>query len=263
MNQQRSKLTIDFAGLGVPPGRYALPTFNDILRFREDEAEAAGVAKAGWQRIQHHARGHMPLSGLEAVEREFLRSYLGEQVAEHRQQAMDYFAVKVPRRFAEARPDGQATAWAERFAADRHSVKSLLLIGPTGTGKTHCAWSVLRAVAETGTQLRWQMHTAADLYARLRPRDGEDSHDSFRRVADTHLLVLDDLGASKWTEWVEEITYRLINHRYEECLPSVFTSNLPPAKLRDALGERVASRLTEMCDRIVLKGDDRRKGGVA
>jgi DNA replication protein DnaC len=105
------------------------------------------------------------------------------------------------------------------------------------------------------------MHTAADLYAHLRPRDGEDSHEAFQRVADAPLLVLDDLGASKWTEWVEEITYRLINHRYEQCLPSIFTSNLVPAKLREALGERVASRLTEMCDRIVLKGDDRRKGG--
>jgi DNA replication protein DnaC len=247
MNHQ-PKLTIDFAGLGIPPGSYALPDRG---------------AYSGYDRLRQHFTGDLPLSELEADDVQFLRAHFGEQVTEHQQAAMDYFAAKVPRRFAEARPDDRAAAWARGFAADRHSVKSLLLIGPTGTGKTHHAWSVLRAVADTGTQLRWQMHTAADLYAQLRPRDGEDSHDTFRRIADAHLLVLDDLGASKWTEWVEEITYRLINHRYEECLPSVFTSNLPPAKLRDALGERVASRLTEMCDRIVLKGDDRRKGGVA
>ncbi|MFJ1667315.1 ATP-binding protein [Streptomyces bottropensis] len=244
----RSKLTVDFAGLGIPPGNYALP-------------DPGGYED--YDRLLKHFTGSLALADMAPDDVRFLRAHFGEQVTEHRQQAMDYFTAKVPRRFAEARPDEQATAWAERFAADRHSVKSLLLIGPTGTGKTHCAWSVLRAVAETGTQLRWQMHTAADLYARLRPHDGEDSQDTFDRIAGAHLLVLDDLGASKWTEWVEEITYRLINHRYEECLPSVFTSNLPPAKLRDALGERVASRLTEMCDRIVLKGDDRRKGGVA
>lgn len=247
MNQQ-PKLTIDFAGLGIPPGRYALPDRG---------------AYDGYDRLLKHFTGDLALADMAPDDVRFLRDHFGEQVTEHRQQAMDYFMARVPRRFAAASPDEQATAWAGRFAADRHSVKSLLLIGPTGVGKTHHAWSVLRAVAETGSQLRWQTHTAADLYARLRPRDGEDSHDAFQRIADAHLLVIDDLGASKWTEWVEEITYRLINHRYEECLPSVFTSNLPPTKLRDALGERVASRLTEMCDRIVLKGDDRRKGGAA
>lgn len=244
---QRCKLTVDFAGLGIPPGNYALP---------------APGTHDNYDRLEQHFTGDLQLSDLAPADVEFLRDHFAEQVAEHRQQAMDYFTVKVPRRFAEAHPDDRATAWARDFAADRHAVKSLLLTGPTGVGKTHYAWSVLRAVAETGTQLRWQMHTAADLYAHLRPRDGEDSHDAFDRVAAAHLLVLDDLGASKWTEWVEEITYRLINHRYEECLPSIFTSNLPPAELRDALGGRVASRLTEMCDRIVLKGDDRRKGGA-
>lgn len=245
---QHSKLTIDFAGLGIPPGSYALPNPG---------------AYEDYDRLLKHFTGDLALADMAPDDVRFLRAHLGEQVTEHRQQAMDYYKARVPRRFAAARPDEQATAWAGRFAADRHAVKSLLLIGPTGVGKTHCAWSVLRAVAETGTQLRWQMRTAADLYALLRPRDGEDSQDAFQRVADAHLLVLDDLGASKWTEWVEEITYRLINHRYEECLPSIFTSNLPPAQLRDALGERVASRLTEMCDRIVLKGDDRRKGGTS
>lgn len=247
MNQKRPKLTIDFAGLGIPPGRYALPDRG---------------AYDGYDRLLKHFAGDLALADMAPDDVRFLRDHFSEQVAEHQQLAMGYYMARVPRRFAEARPDEQATAWAGRFAADRHSVRSLLVIGPTGVGKTHYAWSVLRAVAETGSQLRWQTHTAADLYAHLRPRDGEDSHDAFQRIADAHLLVIDDLGVCKWTEWVEEITYRLINHRYEECLPCVFTSNLPPAKLRDALGERVASRLTEMCDRIVLKGDDRRKGGA-
>jgi DNA replication protein DnaC len=244
---QNPKLSVDFAGLGIPPGTYALPTPGGY---------------EGYERLLKHFTGDLHLSEMEPHDVQFLRDHFAEQVVEHRQQATAHFTDRVPRRFAAACPDHRGAAWARDFAADRHAVKSLLLIGPTGTGKTYYAWSVLRAVAETGTQSRWQMHTAADLYAHLRPRDGEDSHATFQRVADAPLLVLDDLGAAKWTEWIEEVTYRLINHRYEECLPSIFTSNLPPAKLRDALGERVASRLTEMCDRIVLKGDDRRKGGA-
>ena len=77
------------------------------------------------------------------------------------------------------------------------------------------------------------------------------------------MLFVDDLAAAKLTEWTEEVTYRLVNYRYEQCLPGIFTSNVPPAQLRDALGERIASRLVEMCERIVLKGDDRRKGMAA
>lgn len=244
---QHSKLTVDFTGLGIPPGRYALP--------------APGTYD-GYDRLERHFTGHLRLADLTPNDVQFLRDHFTEQVAEHRQQAIDYFEARVPRRFNGACPDEQATAWAEQFAANKHAVKSLLLLGPTGTGKTHYAWSLLAAVAETGTQLRWQMHTTVDLYASLRPRDGEDSQSTFERIADAQLLVLDDLGACKWTEWTEEITYRLINHRYEECLPSIFTSNLAPSSLRDAVGERVASRLTEMCDRIVLKGDDRRKSGA-
>lgn len=254
---QQPKLTIDFAGLDIPPGRYALPDLGAYTRGTDSERTLDD-----YKRLQQHFTGDLELSELDPDDVRFLRAHFGEQVAEHREQAMDYFTAKVPRRFATAYPDGRATAWAQQVAGDPLTVKSLLLLGATGTGKTHYAWSVLRAVAETGTQVRWQAHTAADLYAHLRPHDGQDSQEAFQRVADAPLLVLDDLGASKWTEWIEEITYRLINHRYEQCLPGIFASNVPPAKLRDFLGDRVASRLTEMCDRIVLKGDDRRKGGA-
>ena len=244
---EHSKLTVDFAGLGIPPGGYALPSPG---------------AYEGYERLLQHFRGNLALSELEPEDVSFLRAHFGEQVAEHREQAMDYFADKVPLRYTEALPDGRATAWAEEVTSGRLATKSLLLLGATGVGKTHFAYSVLRAVAETGTQMRWQAFTAADLYAYLRPRDDQDSHAAFQRVAGTALLFLDDLGAAKFTEWTEEVTYRLINYRYEQCLPGIFTSNLPPAQLRDVLGERVASRLAEMCNRIVIKGADRRKGGA-
>lgn len=252
------KLTVDFAGLDIPPGRYALPDLGAYTR-----ASGGERTLDDYQRLQEHFTGRLTLSELDADDVQFLRDYFGEQVAEHRERAMDYFTAKVPRRYAGVRPDGRAREWAEQVASEPLTVKSLLLLGATGTGKTHFAYSVLRAVAETGTQMRWQAYTAADLYAYLRPRDGEDSHDAFTRVADTTLLFVDDLGAAKFTEWTEEITYRLVNYRYEQCLPGIFCSNLPPAQLRDVLGDRVASRLTEMCDRIVIKGEDRRRGGAA
>jgi DNA replication protein DnaC len=81
----------------------------------------------------------------------------------------------------------------------------------------------------------------------------------FERHARADLLVLDDLGASKSTEWTEEINYRLVNHRYENELPTLFTSNVPPKELIGVLGMRVASRLVEMTTRVPLDGEDRRR----
>src|SRR3546814_11554545 len=61
----------------------------------------------------------------------------------------------------------------------------------------------------------------------------------------------------------EEVTYRLIDHRYTHCLPTIFTTNVPTSNLRDQLGDRVASRLAEMCTRVTLTGSDRRRAPKA
>lgn len=140
---------------------------------------------------------------------------------------------------------------------------SLLLVGSTGTGKTYQCWGAIRAFGVSGVSCGWVVTTAADLYAKLRPRPRVDPEDEFEKVANVGLLVLDDLGAAKSSEWVEEINYRLINHRYEHEMPTLITSNVPPKNLGEALGERVASRLVEMATRVVLKGADRRLGGAA
>lgn len=135
---------------------------------------------------------------------------------------------------------------------------SLLIVGATGTGKTHQAAGALRALCVSGARFGWRLTTAADLYAAVRPHSGVDSEREFVKYLLTKLLVLDDLGAAKSTEWVEEVNYRLINHRYEHELPTLITSNVPPKELSNAIGERVASRLSEMATRVVLKGADRR-----
>lgn len=136
---------------------------------------------------------------------------------------------------------------------------SLLLLGSTGTGKTYEAYGAMIALSSSGAACRWTFVTAADLYARLRPRPRVDAEDEFARLATSPVLVLDDLGAAKATEWTEEINYRLINHRYEHELPTLITSNIATRELRAALGERVVSRLVEMADRVVLGGEDRRR----
>jgi DNA replication protein DnaC len=136
---------------------------------------------------------------------------------------------------------------------------SLLLLGPTGTGKTYEAYGALRSLFARGVVARWDAVSAVDLYARLRPRYGIDSETEFRAVATAGLLFLDDLGAAKASEWTEDINYRLINHRYEHQLPTLLATNVAPADFSTAFGDRVTSRLAEMCTRAALKGPDRRR----
>ncbi|MFJ9679379.1 ATP-binding protein [Streptomyces sp. NPDC101194] len=136
---------------------------------------------------------------------------------------------------------------------------SLLLAGVTGSGKTHQVYGAVRNLVEAGIVVRWRATTAADLYADLRPRPGRDTERELETVSRYPLLILDDLGAAKASEWVEEITYRLINRRYNLMLPTLITTNLAMRDLREHLGDRVASRLAEMTTRVTFEPVDRRR----
>jgi DNA replication protein DnaC len=168
----------------------------------------------------------------------------------------------------------QLRTWIDTLVADAEAARaerggpiasitngsSLLLLGVTGVGKTYEAYGAMRELAVTGVYGQWQVTTAADLYAALRPRHGVDSEAEFRKYRSARLLLVDDLGAErKPTEFTEEINFRLINWRYENHLPTLFTSNVEPKQLAERLGDRVTSRLAEMCERVAMKGNDRRR----
>jgi len=167
----------------------------------------------------------------------------------------------VPPRYANATTDrSDVMQWVLNAALDPRNSPSLLLAGPTGTGKTHNAFAALRLYGESGRNVRlWVATSTAAFYGDLRPSGGRDTEKAFAAFAGTGLLLLDDLGATKNTEWTEEITYRLIDHRYNHCLPTIFTTNVRIGELAERLGDRTASRLAEMCQRIVLEGADKRR----
>jgi DNA replication protein DnaC len=135
---------------------------------------------------------------------------------------------------------------------------SLLIAGPVGTGKTYQAYGAVRALAAASVRVQWVFITAADLYGALRPRAGVDSEAEFRRIAGARLLILDDLGSAKPSEWTEEVDYRLVNDRYERQAATIFTTNMPPRELAGRLGQRATSRLNEMSTTVPLVGRDRR-----
>ncbi|MFD7070632.1 ATP-binding protein [Streptomyces sp. NPDC059913] len=140
---------------------------------------------------------------------------------------------------------------------------SLLMAGVIGAGKTHQAYGAVRLLVQSGIGVRWRATTAADLYAELRPRPGADSERELAAVSRCPLLILDDLGAAKVSDWTEEVTYRLINRRYNYELPTLITTNLAIRDLRAHLGDRVASRLAQMTTRVEFEQVDRRRRPIA
>lgn len=174
----------------------------------------------------------------------------------------------IPPRYRPARarrPDIQS--WAAGFQADAEP-RSLLILGPTGTGKTWAAYGALRLAVITALRPNragvfhvhgWETVTFADFIASMRPSRTGDPEGRMAELRAVPLLMVDDLGIAKATEFTEEVTYRLISGRYDAMLPTIFTSNLPLGQLKEALGDRIASRLAETCTRVVLDGADRRR----
>ena len=188
---------------------------------------------------------------------------------------LDAASAGMPPRYRVAVADHpQVLAWTRDVAAQavapslgaRRQVAtgpSLLMAGVVGAGKTHQAYGAVRTLLGAGIGVRWRATTAADLYADLRPRAGADSERELAAVSRCPLLIIDDLGAAKVSEWVEEITYRLVNRRYNHCLPTLITTNLAIKDLRVHLGDRVASRLAEMTTRVEFAPVDRRRTRAA
>ncbi|MEV4708872.1 ATP-binding protein [Actinoplanes sp. NPDC049316] len=168
---------------------------------------------------------------------------------------------RFPARFRHAHADDpQVLAWIQQAAADPDSGPSLLLIGPTGTGKTHQAYGALRALAPELAGRDWLAIREADLFGSLRPRPDLNLEAELRQYRQASLLLLDDIGVAKLSEWTEEITYRVLDGRYLDMKPTIITTNLTPDELRDTLGDRIASRLAQTCTIVVLDGPDRRRG---
>jgi DNA replication protein DnaC len=192
----------------------------------------------------------------------------------HRRQraefALSRWTTAVPYRYQQATAHHpQILAWADRAAEDYRSAGFLVLTGPIGTGKTHQAYGALRRIAEAGPH-RFEMiaTTAPDMYGRLRPGGSDKGTEhELKRLMRVPLLLLDDLGTEKLSEWTEEATTRLVNERYNECLPLIITTNFPvraqsggaSTDLVTRLGDRLASRLAQTSTVVQLDGPDLRR----
>lgn len=161
---------------------------------------------------------------------------------------------------------------ARQFVAG--SIRNLLLCGPTGTGKTHLLYGIGRAMtrdastaivmergyekARTVPAVHPQFWTVPNLCGALRRAAWDHEHDPEPDVTTCPLLLLDDLGADRSTDFVLESLERIINERYTWDRPTAYTSNLDLDALLARYGDRLLSRFAESGRIVTMQGRDRR-----
>ena len=160
---------------------------------------------------------------------------------------------------------GKARAAAERAALE---LRGLVLIGPFGTGKTTLGACIIRNLAERWAALdptqrqpfssRFQAVPQL-LDAIRRSYEYHQEPDPLRPLLNARMLVLDDLGRERATEWVLDRLYVLIDHRYTHLLPTVVTTNFGLDELAKAGYGAMVSRLIEGVDVVQMTAPDRRR----
>lgn len=171
----------------------------------------------------------------------------------------------VPPRFTDATLEGYEATTPEqrkvlglcqRYAREwpemRRKGRCVVFLGLAGTGKTHLACAILRAAVEQGATGRYV--TLGALLREIRASYHADAtrteEQIIRAYAWPDLLVLDEIGADRDTEFAKQVLFALMDARYQAFLPTLCVSNLPLPEFKAAVGDRVLDRLRDQGGRF-------------
>jgi DNA replication protein DnaC len=151
---------------------------------------------------------------------------------------------------------------AKKFTMNFPEDKGLLLAGPVGTGKTHLACAIANALLNKLYSVYFG--NVVDIMSFIRGTYNRDSSLTEEEAVnimtkEVDLFIIDDLGKENNSEYTLSILYQLINRVYENEKPIIITTNFSSIELARKLGERgqaIVSRITEMCEPVIFKGED-------
>jgi len=185
--------------------------------------------------------------------------------------------------------NSEAQDTAQRFVAAYladESTPGMIFCGCAGNGKTFLACCIANAIIDNkrvseracemlcdGVRPMHEIYSpvrffgTADLLQRIRASfNGYNADEQGAALIDrckhAPLLVLDDFGAEKPSEWVAEQLYSIIEHRYQHCLHTIITTNCTPGEIQARCGERIADRLRSMCATVPMTGESMRRTAV-
>ncbi len=150
--------------------------------------------------------------------------------------------------------------------------ESLFLYGNPGVGKTHLAVAVLKEIFFQRKIVGLFYDTRTLLFDLKSTFDGSRSgREILDDVINAPVLVLDDLGSERMSDWARDILHYIIVRRYNDMLPMIITSNMRiegegdnvfEETLEERMGSAIASRIIEVCRKFEVKGDDFRKSDL-
>lgn len=152
--------------------------------------------------------------------------------------------------------------YVDNFSELKKQGKGLLLYGTVGTGKTYSACEVANALIDKGipclvTNFSRLTNTIQGMY------DGKQEYiDSLNNF---DLIVIDDLGAERKSEYMQEMVFNIVDNRYRSGLPMIVTTNLTIEELKNPSGItswRIYDRILEKCFPIEVSGGSRRRESI-
>lgn len=135
--------------------------------------------------------------------------------------------------------------------------KGVFLFGNTGTGKTYILHAIKNRVKEISPRTSVVFENWVDLLIDLRD-DFNKLRSTIDNISENEMIMIDDLGSEKMTEWSQEILYSIVNKAYEREKKIFIATNLSLEQFTERYGDRIFSRLAEACEMIEMKGEDRR-----
>lgn len=150
----------------------------------------------------------------------------------------------------------------------KNEEKGILFMGETGVGKTHALYAIANTrvvkppagmFSDKNSRYRGRVRNFIEMLINFRDKmkDGHYRNEILNLMSEESIFI-DDLGAEKISEFVQEFVYTIINGSYNKNHRLFITTNLSLDELEKQYGSRIVSRLAEMCEFIVVNGKDRR-----
>jgi hypothetical protein len=161
----------------------------------------------------------------------------------------DVLLSRLPIRYRNATPRHDLSVrWLIRYA--RGEMINLAILGPSRVGKSWEAAAIARVLL-LEHRVPATFEEVPEVLKRLRPNADGASDIGHYQLAP--VLILDDLGAEKRTEWTDEQLYLIADFRAKRNLPTIVTSNLSPKGMEDTYGPRVCGRLFEGAAKLEIR----------
>lgn len=164
----------------------------------------------------------------------------------------------------DSRPGAETAEKIAKYYADNFEefgLESILLWGVPGNGKSHLAAAVHNQLRKQGKVVVFV--SMPDLLNKIKATFNKGNNESEQQILKAlnicDLLIIDDIGAEKTSDWVQEIVFLIIDNRYRRNKPVMATSNLEPKQLAGQIGRRSYDRMVEMSQPIENKATSYRR----